>query len=426
MEQFFIFLELMIPIAAVFLILKKGSLAIVYIPTLFFANTLFGETKYIPGPLYFYMFIGLLLYFVFFNLPFFKRNIYANLIIIYFFFLVLRVDDFTVIKKDFLNVMWLFVCIPLIPEIYKFYSRETVIKNVNISIFVLMSLFVVNVILATYFKFSPKGVYGLTSGVLFGKLSVNYYNIFPFATYFILRKGMKDNNIYYLILYFVSMFLIFLTLRRSVMALSLLGSLFVMVELMKFQDIKKLFLYGIIMLSVFFVVISQTSFLEQFIERVERRNLEDKELEEEGRVMEFGLVYRDLFVYFDYNPFIGYGLFDSSGNYGKKILGSRPLHTDPTVIVHSSGFLGLFLYILMFSKAFYLVWSKSHTKGEKLQFLFISICFLGFFFTGRFTVAAPMLMMLIIFFIPISKKRELKKMSPAILNPEKNVAYENY
>lgn len=426
MEQFFIFLELMIPIAAGFLILRKGSLAIVYMPAIFFADTLLGETKYIPGPLYFYMFIGLLLYFVLFNLPFFKRNIYSNLIIIYFFILVLGVDEFQIIKKDFLHVMWLFVCIPLIPEIYKYYSKETVEKNVNSAVFALMTLFVINVILATYFKYSPKGVYGLTSGVLFGKLGVNYYNIFPFATYFIFRKGVKENNIYYLILYFVSMFLIFLTLRRSVMALSLLGSLFVMVELVKFEDIKKLFLYGVIMLSVLVVVISQTSFAEQFIERMERRDLEDKELEDEGRIIEFGMVYKDLFVYFDYDPFFGYGLFDSSGNYGKNRFGSRPLHTDPTVLVHSSGLLGLFLYLLMFSKAFYLVWSKSHSKGEKLQFLFISICFLGFFFTGRFTVAAPMLMMLVIFFIPTSKKFELKKMSPTILNTEKNVAYENH
>src|SRR5690606_19079263 len=95
-----------------------------------------------------------------------------------------------------------------------------------------------------------------------------------------------------------------------------------------------------------------TSFLDLFSERYELRDLDNRELGEEKRFLEYELIYSDMFVYQDYSPWLGYGLFDSGGNYGKGILGTRTLHADITSILHSFGFIGLTLYLLMFVTAF--------------------------------------------------------------------------
>lgn len=403
MENFFLFLELMIPLAGGFLILKKGSLAIVYMPLLFFARTLFEQTKYVPGSLYYYYFTALLIYFAFFNLRFFQRNIFANLLIFYFFILLFFVDDFKSIEWQFLNTLWLFVGISLIPEILKNHTRATVSKEISNMAFLLMSLFVVNVMFSTYYNYNPYAIYGISSGILFGKMSSDIYNIFPFALFVIFRKGVKENNIYFLALYLVSIFLVLLTMRRSVMALSLLGTLLVLVELVKFKELKNLFLYSFIIGLTFLVVISRTTFLDQFVERFEQRGISEKKLEEEGRLMEFGLLYKDFFVYEDYDFLFGFGLFQSHGNYGKKIFGDRSLHTDFAVLMHGSGVIGLILYVLMFGLSFFQIFRNSKSRGDYIQFVFLTICFLVFFINGRFTTVSATLFMLLIFNLPFAK-----------------------
>lgn len=410
MDKFFLLLEVMIPIAAGLLIIKKGSLAIVYMPTIYYASTLY-EGKYVPDKLYYYFFIALLLFFAFFNLPYLRRNVYSNLIILYYLILALFVDDFVRIWEYFMGVMWLFVCVPLIPQIYTNFDKKTVEDEVALSAFAMMALFVVNVLLSTYFGYNPYESYGFRSGIVFGKMSRDMYNIFPYAIFFIFRTAIKNNNPLYLALYFVCIFLILLTLRRSVMALCLFGSFLVMVELVKFEEIKKFFVYGVIVASVAIVVLSQTSFKDQFIERFEARGLnQDRSLEGEGRLMEFGLLYRDLFVYYEYDPWLGYGLFDSAGNYGKQIFGNRSLHTDPTNLIHSSGFLGLGLYLLMFGTLITAIWFKSRTRADKIRFLFVFVCFCVFFINGRYTATPAMLLMLVIFCIPFARSSSQIKM----------------
>jgi hypothetical protein len=406
MENFFLFLEIMIPVGAGLLILKKGSLSIVFMPTIYFANTLMDETKYIPGNFYYYFFILLLLYFVFFNLPLFKRNVFANLIILYYIILAVQVEDFKSIERIFLGVIWLFVAVSLIPEVYKDYSQERIFQEVSLSAFAMMSLFVVNVAFSTYFGYNPYAIYGIKSGVLFGKMSSDIYNIFPFAIFIILRKGVKENNVYYLVLYFVSIFLVLLTMRRTVMGLSLFGSMLVLIELVKVEEIRKFILYGLIIAVVASVVILNTSFVDQFVERYEQRNLEERALEKENRLMEFDLVYKDLFVYEDYDPVFGFGLLNSAGNYGKKVFGDRTLHTDPMNLIHSSGFLGLGLYLLMFAKVFLIIWARTYGRGQVLQYMFITLCFLIFFINGRYTTTPSMLLMLLVFYIPLAQPSE--------------------
>jgi O-antigen ligase len=355
------------------------------------------------------------LYFIFFNLPHYNRNLFANLIIFYYFFLLTDTDDFIRIKHLFFGVITVFTCVSLIPEIYQQYSRKTIFDEVSKSTFLMMSLFVVNVVLSTSFGYNPYEIYGIKSGILYGRMSTDIYNIFPFAIIIVLRKGIKENNVHYLILYFLSIFFILLTMRRSVMALSFIGSLLVLIELVKFEEIKKFILYGMIIGVVSSIVISQTSFVDQFIERFEQRGLDNRPIEEESRLLEFGIVYKDLFVYYDYDPWFGYGLFDSWGNYGKKIFGDRSLHTDPTNLIHSSGLIGLGLYLGMFGVAFTSVWKRTKNRGDLIQFIFISLCFLVFFINGRYTTTSAMILMLVVFFLPFGKKEPIKSDLPDLV-----------
>jgi O-antigen ligase len=155
------------------------------------------------------------------------------------------------------------------------------------------------------------------------------------------------------------------------MALCLFGTLLALIELVKFEEIKKFVLYGIVIAGVAMIVLSQTSFKDQFMERFEARGLNNaRSLDEENRMIEFGLLYRDLFVYYDYDPWFGFGLLNSSGNYGKQIFGKRSLHTDPTNLVHSSGFLGLGLYVMMFSTLFMAVWQRTKNREDFIRFHF--------------------------------------------------------
>ncbi|MCL6260779.1 hypothetical protein M3O96_16880 [Aquiflexum sp. TKW24L] len=402
MKGFFLLVEFALPILTIYLIVKKQSLIIIYVPFILFSYHII-ETR-LPGFFHFLIVAGILFYVVIYNLPFVKQNPFSILIFLYFLFLLKNIEvDFKTIRPYFINVTWLFLGVALIPYIFKRYSREKVFYELSTAAFLVMLIFSINTGLSTIFKYNPRAIYGITSGILFGNVSNDYYNIFPLALFLILRRGIRDKNVLYLGVYFVSVFLVLLTLRRTVMVLSLIGTILVMVELLDFQKIKQFLLYSFITLIITVVVISNTSFLPQLLERYESRDLDNRELEGEGRLMELDIIYKDLFVYYDYDPWFGYRLDDSKGNYGKRIFGERSLHTDFANLIHASGILGLFLYLMMILIAFYSVWRRILTKDEFFQFWFIVLCFGLYFFTGRYTTANAMLMMFAILFLPFAK-----------------------
>jgi len=408
MKGFFLLVEIALPILAIYWIVRKQSLAIVYIPFIMFSYHII-DTR-LPGFFQFFISAGLLGYLVIFNLPFVRQNPLSIIIFLYFLFLMKNVEvEFISIRPYLINVSWLFLGIGLIPHIFKKYPREKVFLELSSAAFLVMLIFCINTGFSTVFKYNPRAIYGITTGVLFGNISNDYYNIFPLALFLILRKGIQDKNVLYLGVYFISIFLVLLTLRRTVMVLSLVGTVLVMVELLDFQKIKQFLAYGIITLLITIVVISNTSFVPQLIERYEERDLDNRELENEGRLMEFDIIYKDLFFYYDYDPWFGYRLEDSKGNYGKKIFGERSLHTDFANLIHSAGILGLFLYLMMVLIAFYAVWRRIANKDDFLQFLFIGICFAAYFITGRYTTSNAMLMMFAILNLPMAKNINSKR-----------------
>lgn len=131
--------------------------------------------------------------------------------------------------------------------------------------------------------------------------------------------------------------------------------------------------------------------------------MENRSLNEENRMMEFNMVYKDMFVFYDYSPWFGYELFQSEGNYGKGVFGTRTLHTDLTSIVHSSGFLGLFLYLMMVSVAFWQAWKKTYSKSQYYHFAFCSIAFLIYTVTGRYTTLSSSIFFYLLLFLSVSR-----------------------
>jgi hypothetical protein len=402
MKLYFQLLDYLIPLLAIYFVFRKGTLSIVYVPFLYFAIKAIEKSNFVA--LYNVLFVGLLFYYIFFHLPFVKRNIFSIILVIYYFVLLADISDFREVKSDIINTAWIFLCIPLIPEVFKNYSREKVFDELSKSAFLIMALYVFNALISTALGYYPEGKgYGFTSGISFGNLALSIYNVLPLAIYIILRKGFRDKNIWYLGLYLVSIFLVFLTLRRTIMVMSVIATLFLMFELLNLKQLKEFIIYGLIISIVGTIVILNTGFVEEISERAKQRNLEDRDIESEGRYLEYGLIYKDLFVYYDYSPWFGYGPFDRGGNYGKNIFGDRPLHTEFAHYVHSSGFLGLTLYVMMVSLAFFTVWKCSFTKEDKFQLLFLLFYFSAHFLLGWSRILIPAVMFFSILNLPMAK-----------------------
>jgi hypothetical protein len=402
MNLYFQLIDYLIPLFAIYLVIRKGSLSIVYVPFLYFAMVSMEKSRFVA--IYHVLFVGLLLYYIVFHLPFIKRNIFSIILVFYYFILFADIQNFKEVRGEIINTIWIFLCIPLIPEIFKNYSREKIFAELSQSAFLIMSLYVFNALISTVLGYYPEGRgYGFTSGISFGNLALNIYNVLPLAIYIILRKGFRDKNIWYLALYLGSIFLVFLTLRRTIMVMSVVATLFLMFELLNFKQLKEFILYGFIISVVGTVVVLNTGFVDEITKRAKERNLENRDIESEGRYLEYGLIYKDLFVYYEYSPWFGYGPFESGGNYGKGIFGERVLHTEFAHYVHASGFLGLTLYILMVSLAFLSIWRKKLTREDKFQFFFLLFYFSAHFLLGWSRNLIPAVMFFSILNLPMAR-----------------------
>jgi len=401
MSYFFLFIEVLVPVFALYLIWQKGDLSVVYLPFFMFCGDVIVRS--FPAFFEYLLFSALVLYYIYHNPAFAKNNIFAIILTVYFFLLLPFSKDLVALRMYFFPAIWLFLLIPILADIFKKYPRPWIFNELSKSALLILILFIVNSILSTLFNFNPRQQYGITSGILYGDLSLDYFNVLPFAAFVVFRKGVKDKNFLYIIIYLTAVFLVLLTFRRSVMGLCVLGTLVVLIELLEFKRIGDLLVYGVIICLVTAFVIYQTGFLDLFWQRYEMRGLDNRPLVQEGRMMEFGLLYRDLFVYYDYDPWFGYELFASHGNYGKNLFGDRSLHTDFASIVHSSGLIGLLLYLSMVFVAFASVWKRTFSRDDYLQLFFICIAFFVFAMSGRWYTISSTVMMYCLLYLPLGK-----------------------
>jgi hypothetical protein len=380
MKIWFTLIDFSMPLVMAYLVLRKGSLSIVYVPFLFFMYSMLEKSKIIP--IYHLLFIFLLVYYSFLNLPFLKKNVFYLILILFFTYQLQTIDNLKEFRMYIIGLYWTLTIVALAPEICRNYSREKIFKELSLSAFLILLFFIANSSISTFFKYYPEKGYGFTSGISFGNISIAHYNILPLALYLVFKQGMKNKKLVFFAVGIAALILTMLTLRRSVMAISLFSCLIVMIEFLTFKQIKQFTIYFLVLGMVGFILLKTTGFSNELMDRFEARNIKDRDLEEEGRYIEFGLIYKDMFVYYDYDPWFGYGPLKSWGNYGKGAYGNRNLHSNITYFIHGFGFFGLFLLISMVSMVFYQAWLRIYAKSDRFLFAFIIFYFVVFTILG--------------------------------------------
>jgi cell division protein FtsW (lipid II flippase) len=192
------------------------------------------------------------------------------------------------------------------------------------------------------------------------------------------------------------------------MGLSALGMLIALLTMMTRQKAKMIFLTASLIGVTGFLIYEHTNFLQEFKGRVEQRKLDDRQLTEEKRFIEYSLLYDDMFVYHAYNPWTGYELFNSGGNYGKGIMAERSLHGDIPNLLHSSGLIGVILYLLMTGTAFWQAIKEAKRYQDKLIVLFCALTFMVYTITGRYTEIAATLLLFLVLMLPVAENEAPK------------------
>ena len=402
MNSFFLILEILSYIFAVFLFIYKKELSIIYLPVLIFSYSIIVPVFSVS--IYYGVISLLLLNCINNNTSFFKNNIYAFLILGYFLLLLPQSENLAAIRPYVFSVFWLFLSIPLIITIYQKYDRDIIFREVSNCAFLILALFIVNVIFSSIFSYAPAEMYGITSGILYGNLYAANFNILTIAIFINALYLVKQKSIIRIVVIIVALSFLLLTMRRSVMITSCLGIVFVLLTVLTQKEARKFIVFGSLILVVGYIIYSNTSFMDLFKERYELRNLEERALEGEGRFMEYEIIYKDMFVFNDYSPWYGYGLFNSSGNYGHGIFDLRTLHSDLTNIAHSSGLLGVLFYLLMVFTAFIKATKAAISTNDKIIILFCAITFIAFTITGRYTQVDYMILLYLILLLPLSNE----------------------
>lgn len=400
---------------ALYVILTKNERGIFYIPTLLFVDRIIST----PNPaVLFYGFLSLIIIIcIAKNGFFFRNNIWSLFIMVYFLILLNKSSDLVTIRPYIFSVCWLFLLIALIPSIYKKFSAEVIFKELSNACFLILILFILNALASTYYKFSPMEMYNITKGVMFGNLWAAAFNTLPLALIVVFMYGVTEKKTVYLIVCVITFFFIMLTLRRTVIVLSTLGILITLMTLMTREKAKTLFMAGGLIAVIGFCVYNYTDFFAEFKERIELRKLDERDLAEEKRMFEYSLLYDDMFVYHAYSPWFGYELFNSAGNYGKGVLAERSLHGDIPNIWHSSGLIGVMLYLLMVGTAFLKAFRNSHRYKDKLLFVFCGISFAAYTGSGRYTEIAATLLIFLLVMLPLATSEETEVQAEESTSP---------
>ena len=395
-----------------YVIVKKGEFSILYLPVLFFVEKVVSDIS--PAFLHYGLLTLIIVLQMIRNKSFIRQNIWAVLLIIYFLLLMNRSNNLVEIRPFVFSALWIFSSVPIISAIYKKHSSEVIYRELSQAALLILIIFIMNSMAATAYKYTPAEMYGIKSGVLYGNLYAASFNTLPFAIFVVFNRGINGRKMLYLGVAIISFLLVMLSLRRTVMSLSALAILINLMTMLT-REKAKVLIMGLVLLGVIgYIVVSQTDFLGEFNERVALRKLDDRELAEEKRFEEYDLLYNDMFVYNAYSPWFGYDLFNSNGNYGKGILGDRSLHGDLTNIAHSSGLIGVALYLLMMGTAFLQSFRASNTYQEKLIILFCCATFLAYTGSGRYTECAASVLQILVLMLPVSKQEEVPEEQPYI------------
>lgn len=399
MSIFFIILEPLIYIGGIFALWYKRDLSILYLPAIIFARSVIVST--LPASVW-YGFMFCYIFTLIYQNPFFyRKNIFAVALLLLHVILIPKSSDLVYIRPALFAVIWTLLLIPLAIEIVGKYNRITLFKELVNSANIILVVFLVNVLFSTIYGYSPHEMYGIKSGILYGELVDTDFNILGVIIFITLFAQTYRFNMWHLLLTLASIAAIGLSMRRSVIAACVLAILIILIILIlrgRLQLVTS-FLFGFTTITI--IVVSFTDFSNVFKERFEQRNLAERELAGEARFAEYAILYKDAFVHYDLNPWLGYELLNSRGKYGKGIFGNRSLHADITNIIHSVGILGLMLYLLMVCRSFIIALKNVKTLTDSLIIVFCLALFIMFTITGRYTQTHYMLSLFLLLLLPL-------------------------
>jgi|GEM_PF-1372457 len=403
LNLFFLLIELSMYGFSIYLLLYKDDEILFYLPVIFFAYFIINNVA--PASVH-YLLTSLLIGKLIYRHPtFLKHNIFAAALALLYLWLLKYSTDFVTIRPYIFSTVSLFICIPLTVAVYSKYTRPELFKNLYRSALIILVLFIMNVLVSTVSGYAPTEMYGITGGILFGNLFATFLNIIAFALFIILYRLVNQRRPLELIIFIISFFFILLSLRRSVMGLSALSVVVILLILVSKGKVSQVLSFVFLSVVTGAIVFFGTDFTQELIHRYELRKLDERALAEEKRFFEYEMLYNDTFVSYDYNPWIGYGLFDSPGNYGKGQFGPRSLHGDLTNIFHSSGFLGVFLYLAMFITLFVQAILRIRSITDLYIVGFCALAFTVYTITGRYTQIDNMLMLTLLVMLPLGKIR---------------------
>lgn len=266
----------------------------------------------------------------------------------------------------------------------------------------LVTLFIINVFIATYYKLDIEYE---DYGIKFVNLgSVNFFIVYNFVfaiillpTAYLIEK-VTIRKYFILIIYFIGFIILILLLKRTYVYLVIVG----LASVLLFQATKRNLRY-VITIMIFGII--AFFFSDDYITHafLTRENVIKRNINEEGRYLELAL-YPEI-ISKSKDPInallFGREFLNSEGKfiYYEKIFGekNRLFHTDIGVVLYGAGILGLFLFLrVLYLIARKFIYLKNRLNKELIininknvpsAFLIMYICIIFSLFSDGITVA---------------------------------------
>jgi hypothetical protein len=326
------------------------------------------------------------LYFVVFVKDILTTNYWITIFLIYTFILAL---DSSNSVRTFQNYSWVFISLFMFPIAYRQVKTLADLKQINISIILLIIIYVINGLITSTLGIG-KNPYGGTFVMGAFTFTVLYSGSIALVLLPLIIPDIKSNWVKVIILIFsILLFgLLFLSLRRTAIVIPVLGYFIYFF----YSNYKKQISIGFIAAIVLMVVafpLYESIFMSQM---AARGNVfgETYDIEEEGRFLEGGFVvderlgnniaWRD--------ALIGKEVFNEYGRYNQGYFGERQMHVDFFKIIYTLGIIGLLLYLMIFVD----IWRKYkrfrvHIPNgiyyNEMRGIFVTLFLLSFFISTQ-------------------------------------------
>lgn len=343
---FYIFIFL---ILFLFIINKKRLLmCVVLINVVIDSITLYSE-DFLLNPGIIRLFICFT--FIFYEFNFIRTNkFFYYIIALFIFYISLALTNSSEIFNSITNVFKFltpFIFYPLTIEFLKRDRKNSFYLNESI----LISIFFLSIVLIISQVYKLGESPYLDNFFYLGGMNIQivytlaYAVIFLLYTYSFFAKKKYKKIIFFLAVFFSTIFVVLIFRRVAIVSL-ISAFVFLLLSIYKFNFIKIFFVSSLISLAFNFFFLKNIDISDLV------QNRQKNEFKEEGRYLEFILISEDMKMNGFFNILLGNEIFNSR-DYFKydgvlKMQKQDQLHTDVATLLHGSGILGLFFYLILF------------------------------------------------------------------------------